>query len=142
MDPGEYVASPWEFVADQVALYESSNGADGTLMQGLPCVIVTSTGARTGAIRKTPLMRVEHDGDYVAVASQGGAPRSPNWYFNLVANPECELRDLSSVSRRRARELVGDERELWWSRAVAAFAPYADYQRNTERVIPVLLLER
>jgi deazaflavin-dependent oxidoreductase (nitroreductase family) len=141
MAPAEYVASPWSFVADQVALYESTNGAEGNLMQGLPCVIVTSVGARSGAVRKTPLMRVEHGGDYLVVASQGGAPKNPNWYFNLVAHPECELRDLNEVTSRRARELVGEERELWWARAVAAFAPYAEYQTKTERVIPILLLE-
>jgi deazaflavin-dependent oxidoreductase (nitroreductase family) len=139
---GEYAASPWPFVADQVELYERTDGTEGSTMQGLPCVIVTSTGARSGSTRKTPLMRVEHEGAYLAVASQGGAPKNPNWYHNLVANPACELRDMGEVTRRTARELSGEERAIWWERAVAAFAPYAEYQTKTERVIPVLLLER
>lgn len=110
-------------------------------MRGLPVVIVTCRGASTGAIRKVPLMRVEHDGVYLAVASLGGAPKNPVWYRNLVANPEVTLQDGSQVSRRVAREIHGEEYAQWWPRAVAAFPDYAGYQRKTSRTIPLFVLE-
>ncbi|HEX6248161.1 MAG TPA: nitroreductase family deazaflavin-dependent oxidoreductase, partial [Nocardioidaceae bacterium] len=122
-------------------LYESSGGTEGTTMRGLPVVIVTSRGARTGSIRKTPLMRVEHDGSYAAVASQGGAPQHPTWYHNLTAHPEVEVQDGPVKGSYRAREVEGEEKAVWWERAVAAFPDYADYQERTEREIPVFVLE-
>lgn len=138
---GEYVPSPSKWVRDQVELYESSGGTKGTTMRGLPVVVVTSRGARSGKLRKTPLMRVEHDGCYAAVASQGGAPTHPTWYHNLLAHPEVELQDGPVRRSYRARELTGEERVTWWERAVAAFPDYADYQERTERSIPVFVLE-
>ena len=138
---GDYAPSPFEFAANQVELYESTNGKKGSTLFDLPVVILSTRGAKSGAVRKTPLMRVEHDGAYVAVASQGGAPTHPQWYFNLLADPLCELRDLAVVSQRRARVLEGVERGTWWVRAVAAYPPYAEYQERTDRLIPVVLLE-
>ncbi len=138
---GEYVPSPSTWVRDQVELYESSGGTEGTTMRGLPVVVVTSVGARSGKIRKTPLMRVEHKGSYAAIASQGGAPAHPTWYHNLKAHPEVELQDGPVKKTYRAREATGPERAEWWERAVAAFADYADYQRRTDREIPVFVLD-
>jgi len=140
---GEYEPSSQKWVRDQVALYESSGGTEGTTLRdtGLPVVIVTNRGARSGKLRKTPLMRVEHEGCYAAVASQGGAPQHPAWYENLRAHPEVELQDGPVKRDMRARELEGEERAQWWERAVAAFPSYADYQRRTERQIPVFVLE-
>ena len=108
----------------------------------LPVVIVTNRGAKTGAVRKTPLMRVEHEGSYAAVASKGGAPEHPLWYHNLLANPRVEVQDGADRWGMTARELSGAEREAWWERAVAAFAPYAEYQQRTTRLIPVFVLEK
>ena len=138
---GEYVPSPSKWVRDQVDLYESSGGTKGTTMRGLPVVIVTSRGARSGKIRKTPLMRVEHDGRYLAVASQGGAPKHPTWYRNLVAHPEVDVQDGPVRRSYRARLVTGEEKATWWQRAVEAFPDYADYQERTEREIPVFVLE-
>jgi deazaflavin-dependent oxidoreductase (nitroreductase family) len=140
---GEYEPSPQEWVRNQVDLYETSGGTEGTTLldTGMPVVIVTNRGVSTGKLRKTPLMRVEHDGIYALVASQGGAPTHPHWYRNLVADPHVELRDGPATSDRVAREVQGDERALWWDRAVAAYPPYAEYQERTDRVIPVLVLE-
>jgi deazaflavin-dependent oxidoreductase (nitroreductase family) len=140
---GEYEPSSQAWVRDQVALYESSGGTEGTTLldTGMPVVIVTSLGATSGKVRKTPLMRVEHDGICALVASQGGAPTHPKWYANLVADPHVELQDGPDRSDRVAREVQGDERALWWERAVAAYPPYAEYQEKTDRVIPVLVLE-
>jgi len=140
---GEYEPSPRRWVRDQVALFEGSGGIDGTTLldTGLPVVIVTNRGARTGKIRKTPLMRVEHDGRYAAVASMGGAPQHPVWYYNLRANPRVELQDRAVRSEMIAREVSGDERAEWWQRAVAAYPPYAEYQEKTTRQIPVFVLE-
>jgi deazaflavin-dependent oxidoreductase (nitroreductase family) len=140
----EYVPSPTEWVRNQVEVYEASNGADGaTLMQsGLPVVIVTTLGAKTGLVRKVPLMRVEHEGVYAAVASLGGAEKNPVWYYNLKANPTVELRDGANVWTMTAREITGEEKATWWDRCVAAFPSYADYQIKTERQIPVFLLEQ
>jgi deazaflavin-dependent oxidoreductase (nitroreductase family) len=138
---GEYAPSPSTRVREQVELYESSGGTEGTTLRGLPVVVVTSVGARTGNIRKTPLMRVEHDGRYAAVASQGGAPEHPTWYHNLRAHPQVELQDGPVRRTHLAREVTGPERAQWWERAVAAFPDYADYQRRTDREIPVFVLE-
>ena len=138
---GEYAPSPSGWVRDQVELYESSGGTEGTTLRGLPVVVVTSLGARSGKVRKTPLMRVEHEGRYAAVASQGGAPKHPTWYFNLVANPEVELQDGPVKRTYKAREVHGDEKAEWWQRAVEAFPDYADYQQKTDREIPLFVLE-
>jgi F420H(2)-dependent quinone reductase len=141
---GEYVASPWDWVRDQVAEYEESGGTKATTLRdtGLPVVIVTNRGAKSGAVRKTPLMRVEHDGSYAAVASKGGAPEHPLWYHNLKKNPRVEVQDGADKWEMTARELSGDERADWWERAVAAYPPYAEYQQRTGRLIPVFVLEK
>lgn len=139
---GEYVPSPSQWVREQVELYERTNGAEGGTLRGMPVVIVTNRGARSGKLRKTPLMRVEHGGTYAVVASQGGAPEHPEWYHNLAADPLVELQDGAQKWDMRARELEGDERAEWWERSVATFPPYAEYQEKTDRLIPVFLLER
>jgi len=141
---GDYEPSTIDWVRKQVEEYEASGGTRANTLRdtGLPVVIVTNRGAKSGKLRKTPLMRVEHDGSYLAVASQGGAPTHPVWYHNLLADPRVELRDRTESWDMVARLLEGDERAQWWERAVAAFPPYADYQRRTEREIPVFLLER
>jgi deazaflavin-dependent oxidoreductase (nitroreductase family) len=140
---GEYEPSPRQWVRDQVEQYEASGGIRATTLldTGLPVVVITNVGAKSGKVRKTPLMRVEHDGLYAAVASQGGSPRNPLWYHNFLANPRVELQDGPERSVRIARELAGDERETWWKRAVAAYPPYAEYQTKTTRLIPVFILE-
>lgn len=141
---GEYEPSSQAWVRDQVEQYEGSGGTQGTTLRdtGLPVVIITNRGAKTGKVRKTPLMRVEHEGRYAAVASQGGAPSHPVWYYNFRADPRVELQDGPDKWDMTARELTGNERAQWWERAVAAFPPYADYQRKTARQIPVFVLER
>jgi F420H(2)-dependent quinone reductase len=142
---GEYVPSTAKWVRDQVEAYESSGGQRGNTLldSGLPVVIVTTRGNKSGKIRKTPLMRVEHDGEYVLVASQGGAPTHPVWYHNLKADPRAvTIQDGPEPVDVTVRELSGDERATWWERAVAAYPPYADYQVKTERLIPVLLATR
>jgi F420H(2)-dependent quinone reductase len=142
---GEYAPSTSQWVRDQVEEYEGSGGTHGITLRdtGLPVVIVTSRGNKTGKIRKTPLMRVEHDGEYLLVASQGGAPKHPVWYYNLTADPgNVILQDGTDRFPVRVRELQGDERAEWWRRAVAAFPPYAEYQERTERTIPVFLATR
>lgn len=145
MIDGEYEPSPWDWVRDQVAEYEASGGerANTLLDTGLPIVILTTRGARTGKVRKTPLMRVEHDGEYALVASVGGAPKNPVWYHNLVADPTAvTIQDGPEPFEATVRELDGDERDLWWERAVEAYPPYEAYQRNTERRIPVFVARR
>jgi deazaflavin-dependent oxidoreductase (nitroreductase family) len=141
---GEYEPSPVGWVRDQVERYEASDGAEATTLRdtGLPVVIVTNRGARSGKLRKTPLMRVEHEGAYAAIGSQGGAPKDPTWVANVLAHPEVELRDRDQVWDMRARLVTGFERAAWWARAVAAFPPYADYEKRTTREIPVFVLER
>ena len=139
---GEYVASPQGWVRDQVEKIESSNGSAGTTMRGMPVVVLTMRGAKTGKVRKVPLMRVEHDGTYAAVASLGGAPKNPVWYYNLQADPRVEVQDGASRFQMVAREISGDEKALWWKRAVEAYPDYADYQRRTTREIPVFVLEK
>jgi deazaflavin-dependent oxidoreductase (nitroreductase family) len=139
----EYAPSPRGWVRDQVELFEGSGGTAGTTLldTGLPVVIVTSIGAKTGKVRKTPLMRVEHAGRYAAVASMGGAPTNPVWYYNLRANPGITLQDGPKRHEMIARELTGAERAEWWERAVAAYPPYAEYQEKTTRLIPVFVLQ-
>jgi len=139
---GEYVPSPSARAAQQVEQYESSGGTKGTTMRGMPVVILTTVGAKTGALRKAPLMRVEHDGAYAVVASLGGAPKHPVWYYNVLANPRVELQDGPEKHEYVAREVTGDEKALWWERSVAAYPDYADYQTRTDREIPVFVLER
>jgi deazaflavin-dependent oxidoreductase (nitroreductase family) len=139
---GEYEPSPQRWVRDQVAEYEGSGGTRGTTLRGLPVVILTNKGVKSGKVRKTPLMRVEHDGRYAVVASQGGAPRHPTWYHNLVADPRVQLQDGPVRRDMVAREVIGDEKAEWWARAVEAFPDYADYQVKTEREIPVFVLEQ
>ncbi len=140
---GEFAPNAEEWVRAQVELYESTGGAQGSTFRdtGLPIVIVTNRGAVSGKLHKTPVMRVEHDGRYVVVASRGGAPQHPRWYYNIRANPLVELQDGPGKRDMVAREITGDERNQWWELAVAAYPPYADYQRKTERVIPVFVLE-
>ena len=140
---GEYGPSTRAWVRDQVELYEGSGGKQGTTLRdtGLPVVIITNRGARSGKLRKTPVMRVEHSGRYAAIASQGGAPTHPRWYYNLRADPSVELQDGPRKQDMVAREVSGEERARWWERAVAAYPPYADYQQRTARQIPVFVLE-
>ncbi|MDK9495263.1 nitroreductase family deazaflavin-dependent oxidoreductase [Streptomyces katrae] len=140
---GAYDPSPARWVREQVELYESSGGTRGTTLwdTGLPVVIVTMRGARSGRLRKIPLMRVEHEGRYAAVASKAGFPRHPVWYFNLKAHPRVDLQDGPERRVMTAREITGDEKARWWRRAVAAYPPYAEYQEKTDRVIPVFVLE-
>lgn len=137
---GEYVPSPRAGVRDQVQGFERSDGAKHNTIQAKIIVVVTMRGVRSGSLRKVPLMRVEHEGQYGLVASLGGAPRNPLWYANLVARPEVELQDGAVRRDMVAREVHGDERAAWWERAVAAFPPYSGYQGKTDRVIPVFAL--
>jgi len=140
----EYIASPREWVASQVKLYEGSGGTEGLTLRdtGLPVVIVTNTGWKTGATRKTPLMRVVDGDRYILVASQGGAPTHPSWYGNLKAEPRVEIRDETKVQAMRVREVVAEpERQRLWEIAVQAYPPYQAYQAKTERIIPVFLAE-
>lgn len=137
---GEYAPSPSDWAREQAELFESSGGAEGNTLQGVPIIVLTSVGARTGKLRKTPLMRVEHDGEYAVVASKGGAPNNPVWYHNVMANPHVELQDGAGRRDYTAHEVSGAERETWWARAVEAWPAYADYQRKTDRIIPVFVL--
>ena len=139
---GEYEPSAWDWVSDQVERYESSGGQEAnTFMDtGLPIIVVTTIGNKSGKVRKTPLMRVEHNGEYALVASVGGAPKNPVWYYNLKADPDSVvIQDGPEPFDARVREVNGDERAEWWDRAVAAYPPYAEYQTKTDRVIPVLV---
>ena len=137
---GEYAPSTVEWARKQAELFESTDGAEGNLLQGRPIVLMTSVGASSGKLRKTALMRVEHDGEYAIVASRGGAPKHPKWYFNVVDAPFVELQDGPVRKDYAPRELSGEERAIWWERAVEAWPPYADYQTKTDRLIPVILL--
>ena len=119
-----------------------SGGTEGTELQGKPVILLTTVGAKTGKLRKTPLMRVEHDGEYAVVASLGGAPKHPVWYHNIKANPRVELQDGTETHDYEAREVVGDEKATWWDRAVQAWPDYAGYQTKTDRQIPVFVLTR
>jgi deazaflavin-dependent oxidoreductase (nitroreductase family) len=137
---GEYEPSPVEWARKQAELIESSNGTEGTTMRGMPVILLTTLGAKSGKIRKTPLMRVEHEGQYAVVASLGGAPKHPVWYYNIAKNPRVELQDGSVTRDYDSREVFGDEKAVWWERAVAAWPDYADYQTKTDRQIPVFVL--
>ncbi len=142
---GEYEPSAWEWVREQVETYERTGGreANTLLDTGLPIIVLTTRGNKSGKIRKTPLMRVEHDGEYSLVASMGGAPKHPVWYFNLKSDPaSVVMQDGPEPFDVSVHELQGDERALWWDRAVAAFPPYAEYQQRTKRVIPVFVAQR
>ena len=142
---GEYEPSSWDWVREQVAEYEASGGQRANTLRdtGLPIIVMTTRGNRSGTLRKTPLMRVEHEGEYALVASQGGAPEHPSWYFNLQADPTAvTIQDGPEPFDAVVREVEGDERDAWWERAVAAYPPYAEYQERTERVIPVLVARR
>ena len=138
---GEYEPSTARRAREQVELFERSGGTKGTTMHGRPVIILTMKGSRSGKIRKTPLMRVEHGGAYALVASLGGAPQHPVWYYNLIAHPKVELQDGPVRRDMMTRELHGELRQLWWDRAVEAFPYYAGYQQKTDRLIPVFLAE-
>jgi deazaflavin-dependent oxidoreductase (nitroreductase family) len=138
---GEYEPSTQAWVRDQVELIEGSGGSKGTELRGMAVIVMTNLGAKSGKLRKTPLMRVEHNGRYAVVASQGGAPKNPVWYHNLVANPHVEVQDGPVKQDMIAREVTGEEKAQWWERAVAAYPDYADYQAKTDRQIPVFVLE-
>jgi deazaflavin-dependent oxidoreductase (nitroreductase family) len=138
---GEYEASTAQWVRDQVDLYETSGGTQGTTLLDMPVIVLTTLGVKSGKLRKAPLMRVERDGVYAAVASLGGAPKNPVWYANVIAHPLLELQDGTRKWDMRAREVTGNEKAVWWERSVAAFPDYADYQVKTDREIPVFLLE-
>jgi deazaflavin-dependent oxidoreductase (nitroreductase family) len=139
---GEYEPSTSGWARDQVERYEASGGTEATTLHGRPVVVLTTVGAKSGKLRKTALMRVEHGGEYAIVASLGGAPKHPVWYYNVRANPHVELQDRAERHDYTAREVTGDEKRVWWQRAAAAYPPYADYQRKTTREIPVFVLTR
>ena len=139
---GEYAPSTSDWARQQAETIEANGDTKGVEIMGRPVVLITSVGAQSGKLRKTPLMRVEHDGEYLAVGSLGGAPKNPVWVYNLRTEPHVELQDGTEKHDYRARELSGEEREVWWERAVAAFPNYAEYQRKTERTIPIFLLTR
>ena len=139
---GDYEPSPAQWVRDQVEAYERSGGREANTLRdtGLPIIVVTTKGNRSGKIRKTPLMRVEHNGEYALVASKGGAPKHPVWYYNLKANPDSvRIQDGPEPFDAEVREVTGDEKAAWWQRAVAAYPPYAEYQQKTARQIPVFV---
>jgi deazaflavin-dependent oxidoreductase (nitroreductase family) len=139
---GEYAPSPSDWARKQAERFEASDGAEANTLRGVPIILLTSVGAKTGKLRKTPLMRVEHDGQYAVVASQGGAPTHPVWYHNLVKNPHVELQDGADRADYDARLAEGDERAAWWERAVAVWPDYAEYQKKTDRQIPLFILTR
>lgn len=137
---GEYEPSKSDWARKQAERFEATNGQEANTLRGDPIVVVTSLGAKSGKLRKTPIMRIEHEGQYVAVASLGGAPRNPQWYYNFKASPFVELQDGAVRRDYDVRELEGEERERWWRIAVEQWPTYAEYQRKTERQIPLLLL--
>lgn len=138
---GEYAPSTAGWARKQAERYEATNGEEANDLRGRPIIVLTSVGAKTGKLRKTPLMRVEHEGLYAVVASLGGAPKHPVWYFNLKANPHVELQDGPTKRDYLARELSGAEKAVWWERAVETWPDYAKYQTRTTRQIPVFVLE-
>ncbi|WP_300011879.1 nitroreductase family deazaflavin-dependent oxidoreductase [Pseudonocardia sp.] len=138
---GEYELSPTGWVRDQTEKILETGTTDSVDIKGRPVILLTTRGAKTGKLRKVPLMRVEHEGTYAVVASLGGAPQHPVWYFNVRAEPHVELQDGTVTNDYTAREVTGEEKALWWKRAVATYADYEDYQRKTEREIPVFVLE-
>ncbi|MBO3089586.1 nitroreductase family deazaflavin-dependent oxidoreductase [Cellulomonas dongxiuzhuiae] len=137
---GEYAPSPSDWARQQAELYESSAGTEGTTLNGRPVIVLTTLGAKSGKLRKTPLMRVEHEGEYAVVASKGGAPEHPTWFHNLTANPRVELQDGPVKRDYDAHLATGDERAVWWQRAVATWPAYDEYQAKTDREIPVFVL--
>ena len=139
---GEYAPSTSDWARENAEKYMESGGTEGTELQGKPVILLTTIGAKTGKLRKTPLMRVEHNGEYAVVASLGGAPKNPVWYYNLKAHPRVELQDGSESHDYDAREVFGDEKAAWWDRCVQAWPDYANYQKKTERQIPVFVLTR
>ncbi|NQX33628.1 nitroreductase family deazaflavin-dependent oxidoreductase [Herbiconiux sp. VKM Ac-2851] len=139
---GEYEPGTSDWARQQLETYEGSGGTKGTTLRGMPVIILTTVGAKSGKLRKTPLMRVEHDGEYAVVASLGGAPKHPVWYFNIVKEPHVELQDRTEKHDYLAREVTGEEKAVWWQRAVEAYPDYADYQTKTDREIPLFVLSR
>ncbi len=138
---GEYAPSSSKWARDQAETYEATGGAEANLLRGKPVIVLTTVGAKSGKLRKTALMRVEHEGEYAVVASQGGHPEHPAWYFNLKAHPHVELQDGPEKHDYEAREVTGAEKAEWWKRATETWPAYDDYQAKTERVIPAVLLE-
>ena len=138
---GEYAPSTAAWARKQAERYEATDGREAADLRGRPIIVLTSVGAKTGRLRKTALMRVEHDGLYAVVASMGGAPKNPVWYYNIKKNPHVELQDGATKRDYKARELAGDEKAVWWQRAVATWPDYANYQTKTDRQIPVFVLE-
>jgi deazaflavin-dependent oxidoreductase (nitroreductase family) len=141
LDDAEYEPSPWEPVADQVALYEKTDGAEGADFMGGRCIILSTVGARSGKLRKTPLIRIERDGRYAVIGSMGGAPSDPVWTHNLRAHPDCRLQDGATVHELTARAATGAEKADWWAVAMAAYPHFDEYQASTERAIPLFVLE-
>lgn len=139
---GEYEPSTSDWARRQAELLEGSGGKEGTTLNGLPVILLTTKGNKSGKLRKTPLMRVEHNGEYAAVASLGGAPKNPVWYYNVKAEPLVELQDGTEKADYVAREVTGDEKAVWWERAVEAFPNYAEYQTKTDREIPLFVLTK
>ena len=139
---GEYAPSTSDWAREQAEQYMDSGGTEGTQLQGKPVILLTTVGAKSGKLRKTPLMRVEHDGEYAVVASLGGAPKNPVWYYNIKANPRVEVQDGTQRHDYQAREAVGEEKARWWDRAVQVWPDYANYQKKTDRQIPVFVLTR
>ncbi|WP_197374606.1 nitroreductase family deazaflavin-dependent oxidoreductase [Mycolicibacterium baixiangningiae] len=137
---GEYEPSSSDWAREQAEKFMESGGTEATELSGRPIILLTTVGAKTGKLRKTPLMRVEHQGEYALVASLGGAPKHPVWYFNVKKNPRVELQDQTVTKEYDAREVFGEEKAEWWERAVEAYPDYADYQKKTEREIPVFVL--
>jgi deazaflavin-dependent oxidoreductase (nitroreductase family) len=137
---GEYAPSPVDWSREQAEKYIESGGTEGTDLQGKPVILLTTVGAKTGKLRKTPLMRVEHNGQYAIVASLGGAPTNPVWYYNVAKNPRVELQDGTVTRDYDAREVFGEEKATWWKRAIEVWPDYADYQEKTDRPIPVFVL--
>ena len=137
---GEYAPSPSDWARDQAERFEASGGTEANTLRGVPIIVLTSVGARSEKLRKTPLMRVEHEGRYAVVASQGGAPEHPTWYYNLAANPHVELQDAAVKKDYLANKATGEERDVWWERALAVWPDYAEYQTKTDRLIPIFVL--
>ncbi len=137
---GDYEPSTSDWARENAELYMASGGTEGTELKGKPVILLTTVGAKTAKLRKTPLMRVEHNGEYAVVASLGGAPKNPVWFHNIVKHPRVELQDGAATGDYEAREVFGEEKASWWQRAVEVWPDYADYQRKTDREIPVFVL--
>ncbi|HEV2127931.1 MAG TPA: nitroreductase family deazaflavin-dependent oxidoreductase [Thermomicrobiales bacterium] len=137
---GEYAPSTSDWAREQAERFEASGGTEANTLRGMPIILLTTVGAKSGKLRKTPLMRVEHEGEYAVVASLGGAPKHPVWYWNLKAHPHVELQDSPVKRDYVAREVTGEEKAVWWERAVEAYPPYTEYQEKTDREIPVFVL--